>query len=92
MTLSDFSGVPAGTRGVISEIYEEGVMIVWAGLKNHQMSALNTVESIGERMSNGEKMYSSRGWLTDGFSRDDLQYLAFATSKRPDVDPTVYRV
>lgn len=28
----------------------------------------------------------------DGFSREDLQYLAFETHKHPKVDPTVTRV
>lgn len=27
---------------------------------------------------------------SDGFSREEFQYLAFATQKHPDVDPTVY--
>jgi hypothetical protein len=29
MVLADFSGVPAGTRGKVIEVYDEGVTIEW---------------------------------------------------------------
>ena len=29
MVLADFSGVPAGTKGKVVEIYDEGIMIEW---------------------------------------------------------------
>lgn len=29
LVLADFSGVPAGCRGIITEIYKEGVMVEW---------------------------------------------------------------
>lgn len=30
--------------------------------------------------------------LADGFARDELEYLAFATEKHPKVDPTVFNI
>lgn len=30
--------------------------------------------------------------LADGFATDEMGYLAFATEKHPDVDPTVYNI
>jgi len=61
MVLADFSGIPAGTRGTVTEIYDKGVMVEWDQSRS------------------------------DGFSRDDLQYLAFETLKHPDVYPKVNR-
>jgi len=62
MSLADFSGVPAGTKGKITEIYDQGIMIEW---------------DFG--IDSGP----------DGFSRDELEYLAFETIKHPKVDPKV---
>lgn len=92
MVIADFSGVPAGTKGVIVEIYDEGVSVAWAGLRSSRMSILNTVETIQDRvrLGNSDKITPSQGWAVDGFSRDELEYLAFATAKHPKVDPKVY--
>jgi hypothetical protein len=57
MVLADFSGIPAGTKGMITEIYEEGVMVQW--------------EMDGQRRP------------ADGFSREELEYLAVETKKHP---------
>lgn len=78
MVLSDFSGVPAGHKGTVVEIYGQewsdggGITIEWDCRPGHP-------EDIRRK-------------LRDGFGRDDLQYLAFCTLKHPKVDPTVYRV
>lgn len=83
MVLSDFSGIPAGMKGIITEIYSEGVMITW--IKDGK-----TAEDIIAALD-VEMVAASRGFLSDGFSRDELEYLAFATQKHPKVDPAVYR-
>lgn len=31
MVLSDYSGVPAGTRGTVTGVYEKGVVVDWDG-------------------------------------------------------------
>lgn len=54
MVLADFSGIEAGSKGKVAEIYNEGVMIAW----EHKD-------------------------IQDGFSREELEYLAFATEKHP---------
>lgn len=33
MVLADFSGVPAGTKATVVEIYDEGLMLEWDELK-----------------------------------------------------------
>ena len=66
MVLADFSGINAGHKGRVVEIYDEGVMIQWNKSPD------------GYRRS-------------DGFSRDELEYLAFETKKHPKVDPAVNR-
>lgn len=37
-----------------------------------------------------DRMFDRKG-ACDGFGRDELEYLAFETSKHPKVDPTVNR-
>lgn len=90
MVLADFSGIPAGTRGVVTGVYSEGVMITWVGLEHARMSKVNTVETIGERIARGDDFSAAMGWFSDGFSRDELQYLMFCTAKHPDIDAMVY--
>ncbi len=71
MLLADFSGILAGTKGHITEVYSVGVMVEWENFANRP------------------------SWMKprrDGFSRDELEYLAFETTKHPKVDPTVTRV
>lgn len=86
MVLSDFSGVPAGTKGLVSEIYDEGVMIAWIGLGPWPKS----IEDIKGAIESG-RCYPAAGFGTDGFSRDELQYLAFGTKAHPEVNPEVFR-
>ena len=90
MVLSDFSGIPAGLKGTISEIYHEGVMVEWDVL--HCYSVDNGCSRAAEECSCGCYECKPRRKRSDGFSRDDLQYLAFETKKRPDVDPTVTNI
>jgi hypothetical protein len=92
MVISDFTRIPAGTKGVITEIYEKGVMVTWVGIEQSNVSKFNTVETIGDHIRHGNIFPAAQGWLSDGFSRDELEYLAFATVKHPKVDPRVYSV
>lgn len=73
MVLADFSGIPAGTKGTITEIYDEGVMVEWDK----------------SRPDDGDA-YDMRP-RSDGFSRDELEYLPFETIKHPKVDPGINR-
>ena len=86
MVLADFSGVPAGTKGLVSEIYDGGVMVAWIGLHN------KTLGDILKAMISSKPMELSaaRGFLMDGFAADEMGYLAFATEKHPKVDPMVF--
>lgn len=80
MVLADFSGIPAGTKGIVSEIYDEGVMIAWIGMTSDLRHI--TEESIREAIA-ADKCYPAAGYACDGFSRDELEYLAFETDKKP---------
>jgi hypothetical protein len=73
MVLADFSGIKAGTKGRVCEIYERGVVIQWE--YEHQVVRSNGLNRPQR----------------DGFSRDELEYLAFETRKHPKVDPKVNR-
>jgi hypothetical protein len=84
MTLASFSGIPSGTKGVVTEIYHEGVMVTWS------MDGKST-DDIAAALRDGT-LSAARGFLSDGFSRDELEYLAFATSKHPKVDPEVHNI
>jgi hypothetical protein len=74
MVLADFSGIPAGTKGKVVEIYEEGIMIEW------EIPIGKPSPSMNQR------------FLRDGFSRGELEYLAFATYKHPRVSALVAQV
>lgn len=77
MVLADFTGIAAGTRGIITEIYNEGVMVTWE--KDGKLAI-----DIREAASQGELgITASKGFQSDGFSRDELEYLAFETEKKP---------
>ena len=76
MVLSDFTGVPAGTKGVVVEIYDEGVMVAWE--KDGK-----TCDEIKAALDAGEMVCNARGFFCDGFSRDELEYLGFETAKHP---------
>ena len=78
MVLADFSGVPAGTKGVVSEVYDEGVMVAWIGLK---AAGVNMTENAIRDAIDKGKCYPAAGFDTDGFSRDELEYLAVGTEK-----------
>jgi hypothetical protein len=58
MVLADFSGIPAGTKGVVKKTERNIISIVWNGL------------------SGGVE-------LVDGFTEDELEYLAFKTERHP---------
>ncbi|HEY8191637.1 MAG TPA: hypothetical protein VIG74_04370 [Alphaproteobacteria bacterium] len=75
MVLSDFSGVPAGTKGVITENYGRGVMVTWAKER--------TLDEISARLEAGQPMYAAQGYQADGFGDDELEYLAFETKTHP---------
>jgi len=68
MVLADFSGVTAGTKGKVVEIYDKGIMVEWDD-ENDRFRPLR-----------------------DGFSREELEYLAFATYKHPKVSALVAQV
>lgn len=78
MVLADFSGVEAGTKGVVCEVYDEGVMIAWVNL--HGTGKIEAQIRAGIEAGN---CYPAAGYDTDGFSRDELEYLAFETQKHP---------
>lgn len=82
MVLADFSGIKAGHRGIISEMYDEGVMVAWYDSDESRQQVIRALEE--------GNCYPSHGYLTDGFSRDELEYLAFCTKAHPKVDPKVY--
>lgn len=80
MVLADFSGVPAGTKGLVVEIYNEGVSIAWIRLAHPGSN--KSEGDIREAMEIG-RCYPAAGFDVDGFSRDELEYLAFETAKHP---------
>lgn len=66
----DFSGVPAGTQGVIDEDYGTGVTVAW-DLPDQPLPA-------GYRVWDGRSTIQSR-ILRDGFDKErDLQFLDVA--------------
>lgn len=80
MVLADFSGIPAGTKGIVSEIYDNGVMISW--IRRSYPGGNKSEEEIMQAIKEG-RCYPAAGFDTDGFSRDELEYLAFETNKHP---------
>jgi hypothetical protein len=84
MVLADFSGIPAGTKGIVSEIYSEGVTVAW---EIHNCSLMQIAEAIKE-----DRCFPARGFYADGFSRDEMEYLAFETPKHPKVDAKVSNI
>lgn len=73
MVLADFSDVPAGTKGIVSEIYDRGVMIAWL---KHNVTEEQIDEAIKE-----DRCFPARGFYCDGFSRDELKWLGVETTK-----------
>lgn len=69
MVLADFSGIPAGAKGKISEIYHEGVMVEWDWSED-ELARIT------------RHNYTPRP-RSDGFGRDELEYLAVETEKHP---------
>jgi len=84
MVLADFSGVPAGSLGIVSEVYDGGVSIAWYKTDEEAQKIIRAVHA--------GKCYPASGFSTDGFASDELDYLAFATLKHPKVDATVHRI
>lgn len=86
MVLADFSGIKAGTKGVITEVYHEGVMVTWEGkrVRQPQVSEYPDVEEIQDMLNAGESFMAVRGWVSDGFGRDELEYLGVETEKHPE--------
>lgn len=80
VVLADFSGIAAGTRGVITENYETGVMVTWLGMA-HTGTEI-TREGIFEAMKLN-RCFPAAGFPSDGFGEDELEYLAFGTLKHP---------
>lgn len=76
MVLADFSGVPAGTKGVISQNYRTGVMVVWA------LDGVS-LDDVAAEVQSGQPLMAFQGWHMDGFDSDELEYLAFETSRHP---------
>ena len=92
MCLSDFNGINAGDKGVVIEVYTEGVMIAWAQQPKDRTEKLITLQMIGDKLDTGEPFMAAHGWRMDGFGRDELQYLAFASLSHPDVNAAVYKI
>ncbi len=82
MVLADFSGILAGTRGIVTEIYDSGVSIAWYKTDEE---ALRIIQAIREGTC-----YPARGYSIDGFSRDELVDLGIATLRHPNIDAKVY--
>lgn len=78
MVLADFSGIPAGTKGIVTENYKSGVSVTWE--KDGK-----TAEDIRAAMEGENEMALSgaRGFTIDGFWADELEYLAFETQTHP---------
>lgn len=64
-SLVAFCDVPAGTQGVIDEIYDGGVMVAW--------------DRPGNPLPKGYTRFAGKmafgGPLRDGFGKDELHYL-----------------
>ena len=80
MVLADFSGIPAGSKGHIDEIYRRGVMIQWHDIPDPVISYTATPNG-DHLVAHHIGMRPRRG----GFSEDELEYLAFATAKHPKI-------
>jgi len=83
MVLADFSGIPAGTKGIVIEIYDSGVMVAWAHEHPDRTEKYITLHMILDKLRSGEAFMAAQGWRMDGFSRDELEYLGVATVKKP---------
>lgn len=82
MVLADFSGVPAGTIGVITENYRTGVMVTWAK-DGKTIEDIYAALDMKETTGNEFELSAARGFVMDGFGEDELEYLAFGTLKHP---------
>lgn len=79
MTLADWPLIPAGTKAIVTEIYHEGIMLEW-------QSGEYKSYAIGR---NEPRMPQ------DGFSRDDMRWLAFASKidpSHPSFNAEVYNI
>jgi hypothetical protein len=84
IVLADFSGIPTGSKGHIDEIYRRGVMVQWRDILDPVINYTAT--------PNGEHLVAhhiATRPRRDGFSEDELEYLAFARSKRPNVQKSI---
>lgn len=85
MVLADFSGIKAGTKGVITENYKTGVMVTW------EANGFST-EAIKTKLEKGEMISAGMGFVSDGFGDDELEYLAFQTEKHPSKTGTAVKL
>lgn len=69
VSLVPFSGVPAGTEGVIDHDYGSGVMVAW-DLPDQPLPE-------GYSRWDGKPAFQS-GLLRDGFGKDELHFLGLA--------------
>ena len=81
MVLSDFSGIPAGTKGTITEIYGRH------GSDLHGASVKWDPKRCGHFMQSQQEYCDCPGSrhddLVDGFNKTELEYLGFETAKHP---------
>lgn len=81
--LITWAGLPAGTEGIIDQIFDRGnhplVMVAWDLEKKPLPPDYKKFEGqpFNWRTPNGEQ-----GLLRDGFSQEELQYLEFVENKK----------
>lgn len=71
MVLADFTGIAAGEKGSVTEIYDEGVMVQW--------------DNTGDELERAKRHNMKCRQRSDGFGRDELEYLAVETEKHPKI-------
>lgn len=83
MVLADFSGITAGEKGIVTEVYEGGVVITWERMEKWGKSVIATPDYMRAISNSGLGFPISDGWRSDGFSRKELKYLAIETKTLP---------
>lgn len=88
MSLADFSGVQAGSKGVVTQIYDGGLMVTWEGRVIHspEFRGMAMIDDILKLLKDSDWHFGGmavHGWLSDGFSREDLEYLVVRSEKHP---------
>lgn len=70
----------AGRLGMVTEIYDGGIKVTWAGYERQSESW--DLETIARMIREKKEFDKGFGWGTDDFPREDLDLLVFRTEKR----------